>query len=168
MDAVKHAMKRDGIDPTITDLGLNNSLKCQQDSDYQNQEQEFDKGPLHKVDGTYDNYFKMLKIGLPMDAVKHAMKRDGIDPTITDLDLNNSLKCQQDSDYQNQEQEFDKGPLHKVDGTYDNYFKMLKIGLPMDAVKHAMKRDGIDPTLMDDEEKLLAAAQTEEPKKLMI
>eukprot|EP01083_Nonionella_stella_P121682 365690_1 len=103
-----------------------------------------------------------------MDAVKHAMKRDRIDPTITDLDLNHSLKRQQDYDYQNQEQEFNKGPLHKVDGTYAKYFKMLNIGLLMDAVKHAMKRDGIDPTLMDDEEKLLAAAQTEEAKKLII
>eukprot|EP01083_Nonionella_stella_P051898 137831_1 len=129
----------DGKDPTITDLDLNNSLKCQRKHPNRSGTEE-DTGSLLKDDPTHAKYFKMLKIGLPMDAVKHAMKRDMIDPTITDLDLNNSLKCQQDSDYQNQEQEFNKGPLHKVDRTYAKYFKMLTIGLPMDAVKHAMKR----------------------------
>lgn len=39
-------------------------------------------------------YFKMLKMGLRMDAVKHSMKRDGKDPSILDLDHNKSVRSQ--------------------------------------------------------------------------
>jgi hypothetical protein len=34
----------------------------------------------------------MLKIGMPIDVVKHAMTRDGFDPTIMDADHNVPLK----------------------------------------------------------------------------
>ena len=44
-----------------------------------------------KEDEDYAKYFKMLKVGLPMDAVKHSMKRDDKDPTILDLDHSKSL-----------------------------------------------------------------------------
>jgi hypothetical protein len=40
----------------------------------------------------------MLKMGLPLDAVKHAMKRDEKDPAILDLDHDKSLKSQQNQD----------------------------------------------------------------------
>ena len=36
----------------------------------------------------------MLNMGLPKDAVKNALARDGKDPTIMDLDVNKSLKSQ--------------------------------------------------------------------------
>jgi hypothetical protein len=36
----------------------------------------------------------MLKMGLPMDAVKHAIQRDGKDPNVMDLDPNKSIKSQ--------------------------------------------------------------------------
>ena len=127
---------------------------------------EEDEGPLFIDDITSAKYCKMLMIRLPMDAVKHAMKRDRIDPTIIDLDLNSkSLKY---ADVQNQEQGFNAGPLYKIDGPYAKYFKMLMIGLPMDVVKHTMKKDRIDSIIMDDEEKLLAAVKAEELKKLII
>jgi hypothetical protein len=36
----------------------------------------------------------MLKMGLPVDAVKNALQRDGQDPSIIDLDPEKSLKSQ--------------------------------------------------------------------------
>ena len=36
----------------------------------------------------------MLKMGLPMGAVKNAVQRDGKDPSIVDLDPNKSIKSQ--------------------------------------------------------------------------
>ena len=36
----------------------------------------------------------MLKMGLPMGAVKNAVERDGKDPSILDLDPNRSIKSQ--------------------------------------------------------------------------
>ena len=43
----------------------------------------------------------------------------------------------------------DGRPALKDDPKYVKYFKMLKMGLPMPAVKHAMTRDGLDPEVMD-------------------
>ena len=88
--------------------------------------------PALKDDPKYERYFKMLKIGMPMDVVKHAMTRDGLDPTVMDGDHSKPAGV----------------PL-KEDPTYQKYFKMLSIGLPMEAVKHAMARDGLDPNVMD-------------------
>lgn len=95
--------------------------------------------PALKDDPDYERYFKMLKMGLPMEVVKHAMTRDGLDPSVMDGDHNKPVGV----------------PL-KHDPEYAKYFKMLSIGLPMDAVKHAMERDGLDSTVMDQDHDLPA------------
>ena len=41
------------------------------------------------------------------------------------------------------------GTALKDDPKYARYFTMLKIGMPMDVVKHAMVRDNLDPNVMD-------------------
>jgi len=93
--------------------------------------------PALKDDPKYEKYFKMLKIGMPMDVVKHSMTRDGLDPSVMDGDHNRPVGI----------------PL-KQDPKYVKYFKMLAVGLPMEAVKHAMARDGLDPTVMDQDHDL--------------
>ena len=136
MDAVKHAMKRDGCDPSVMDLDPEKSLKSQRGGSKED-------GPPLRDDPDYSKYFKMLKMGLPMDAVKHSVKRDGKDPSIMDLDPDKSLKSQTKSDA------VDDGPPLREDPEYEKYFKMLKMGLPMGAVKNAVQRDGKDPSIMD-------------------
>ena len=59
----------------------------------------------------YAKYFKMLSMGLPKDAVKNALTRDGKDPTIMDLDANKSLKSQ----LQGSAEPKDDGPMLKDD-----------------------------------------------------
>jgi cyanate lyase len=44
--------------------------------------------PAVKDDPKYARYFHMLKVGMPMDAVKHAMTRDDLDPSVMDGDHN--------------------------------------------------------------------------------
>ena len=51
-----------------------------------------DSGPPLQEDPEYEKYFKMLKMGLQVDAVKDAFTRDGKDPRIINLDPKNSLK----------------------------------------------------------------------------
>jgi hypothetical protein len=108
--------------------------------------------PALKDDPKYSRYFKMLSIGMPIDVVKHAMTRDGFDPSVMDGDHNKPVGI----------------PL-KDDPEYSKYFKMLKIGLPMEAVKHAMERDGLDSSVMDQDHDLPAASgkkqMREEPKE---
>lgn len=57
----------------------------------------------------------MLKMGLPMDAVQHAMKRDEKDPAIMDLDHDKSLKSQQKHA---EDSTADDGPALKDDPEY--------------------------------------------------
>jgi len=63
-------------------------------------------------------YFKMLKIGMPMDVVKHAMKRDEKDPTIMDLDHNKSLQSQR-KEQADVDRSADDGPALKDDPVYE-------------------------------------------------
>ena len=89
-----------------------------------------------KGDPKFAKYFKMLKMGLPMGAVKNAMTRDGLDPDIMDGNHDKPANI-------------NKGVPLKEDPKFAKYFKMLKMGLPMGAIKNAMIRDGEDPNVMD-------------------
>ena len=92
--------------------------------------------PALKDDPEYQKYFKMLKVGLPVESVKHAMARDGKDPDVMNGDHSKPAG-------------WEKGVPLKEDPKYQKYFKMLKIGLPMETVMHAMRRDGLDPSVMN-------------------
>jgi len=100
-----------------------------------------DGRPALKDDPKYDRYFRMLKVGMPIEVVKHAMERDGVDPSVMDGDHNKPAG-------------FGSGVPLKDDPKYNKYFKMLKMGLPMGAVKNALERDGLDPSVMDQDHNL--------------
>jgi hypothetical protein len=97
--------------------------------------------PALKDDPKYERYFRMLKVGMPMEVVKHAMLKDGNDPSVMDGDHNKPVGL----------------PL-KEDPKYAKYFKMLKMGISMPQVKHAMQRDGLNPEVMDQDHNLPAEA----------
>lgn len=107
--------------------------------------------PALKDDPKYAKFFKMLSVGMPMEVVKHAMTRDGFNPSVMDGDHDRPVGI----------------PL-KDDPKYSKYFKMLAIGLPMEAVKHAMERDGLNSLVMDRDHNLPAQAMSNddmEPKE---
>merc|ERR1712085_145296 len=148
--AVKNAIQRDGLDPSIMDLDPEKSIASQLNIE----EEPVDDGPPLKEDPTYVKYFKMVKMGLPIGAVKNAIQRDGLDPSVMDLDPEKSVASQ----LNREEELLDRGPPLKEDETYVKYFKMLKMGLPVGAVKNAIQRDGHDPSVLDlDPEKSLAS-----------
>jgi hypothetical protein len=88
----------------------------------------------------------MLKIGLPLEVVHHAMTSDGLDPQM--LENFSSLIESAPTIPAPTVLSAGETPLKK-DPKYEKYFKMLKLGIPMDAVKHAIIRDGLDPTEFD-------------------
>lgn len=102
-----------------------------------------DGRPALKNDPKYDRYFRMLKVGMPMPVVKHAMERDGVDPSVMDGDHNKPAG-------------YGAGVPLKQDPKFAKYFKMLNMGLPMGAVKNAMERDGLDASVMDRDHNLPA------------
>jgi hypothetical protein len=108
--------------------------------------------PALKDDPKFERYFRMLKVGMPIDVVKHAMKKDGADPSVMDGDHDKPVGL----------------PL-KEDPRYTKYFKMLKMGISIEQVKHAMERDGLAPEIMDQDHTLPAdpnsSQKTDEPKE---
>lgn len=103
--------------------------------------------PALKDDPKYERYFRMLKVGMPMEVVKHAMLKDGNDPSVMDGDHNKPVGL----------------PL-KEDPKYTKYFKMLKLGMPVEQVKHAMTRDGMEAGILDMDPNLPATAFEQKSK----
>ena len=156
--AVKNALQRDGLDPSIVDLDATKSLSSQVKAE----KEVVDSDPPLGEDPKYAKYFKMLQMGLPIGAVKNALQRDELDPSIMDLDATKSLSSQVKAVKKVAKQPYkdrkmnDKSPPLKDDPTYSKFFKMLKMGLSMGAVKNAVTRDGLDPSILDkDPEKSL-------------
>ena len=58
--------------------------------------------------------------GLPIGAVQNAIQRDGLDPSIMELDPDKSIKSQLNM-------EKDNGPPLKDDPEYSKYFRMLSM-----------------------------------------
>ncbi len=118
-----------------------------------------------KDDPEFEKYFKMLKMNLPMGAVKQRMKMDGMDPSIMDLDHDKSLISQQK--IKPTKLHLTAGLPLKDDPEFEKYFKMLKMNLPMGAVKQRMEMDGMDPSIMDlDHDKSLTSQQEKNIKSV--
>ena len=149
--AVRNALSRDGLDPSILDLDRTKSLASQKAA---GDDREGKDGPPLREDPLYTKYFRMLSKGLPDGAVRNAILRDGLDPSILDLDPEKSLSSQKKA----KETPPSSGPKLKDDPKYKKYFLMLSRGLPDGAVRNALLRDGLDPSVLDlDPEKSLAS-----------
>jgi len=140
MAMLKKRANTEAEEPCRSDANqaLSNMLANRAPNGYQakNESANSDR-PSLEDDPKYAKYLKMLKVGMPLPVVQHAMTRDGLDPTILEGDHSKPV------------QETPIGVPLKEDPAYSKYFKMLKLGLPMGAVKNAMERDGVDSAVMD-------------------
>merc|ERR1711997_1038564 len=94
-NAVKRQMKKDNKNYNVLDLNPEQPLFYQKAKEPDEEDEYFmDEDVPLKEDPDYIKYFKMLKMGLPMGAVKNALVRDGKDPAVIDLDTAKSLKSQ--------------------------------------------------------------------------
>lgn len=96
----------------------------------------------------YGKYFRMVKAGIPIAAVKVKMEQEGFDATFldykpTDLVPANLPKKLQIS---TADEEMVACKDHPV---YSKYFKMLKVGLPLANVRAKMEQEGYDPSILD-------------------
>ena len=135
--AVKNKMIKDGVNPNHLDLGPNAYEPLPAPKKLPKQ-----STVLLKDSKIYGKYFKMLKMRIPIGAVKNKMEKDDVDPSILDLGpdayepLPPSLQTTMTL-------------LLKDDPTFTKYFKMLDVGLPPQAVKHRMTQDKMDPKVLD-------------------
>ncbi len=69
-----------------------------------------------KQDPQYEKYFRMMSRGVPAEAVKHMMVKEGVDPAVLDCDPNRPLP-EAFSPYTS-------GPPLKEDPVYEKFFKV--------------------------------------------
>ena len=136
--AVRNAMIKDGVDTNVLDLDPERSFKSQS----KKENNTTDDVPL-KDDPVYQKYFKMKKMGLPDGAIRNAIVKDGLNSSVLDLDQNKSLSSQVPTN-----QNGSNIPLQD-DPEWSKYFKMLRMGLPLEAVKNAADKDGNDSSILD-------------------
>lgn len=164
--AIRNAMQRDGVDTTILDLDPNKSLKSQETEQDAPAADTSDTATSNEIpikeDPAFQKYFKMRKMGMPEGAIRNAMKRDGVDDSVLDLDPEKSFQSQSKAAKKVDEE----GVPLKDDPAYQKYFKMQKMGLPEGAIRNAMERDGVDSSIIDlDPEKSLQSQRGEKPEE---
>ena len=112
----------------------------------------------------YSKYFKMLKVGLPRDAVKAKMQQEGVNPEMLERDPSELVVLK---DHKGGANSSGGGGAHPDDSAasssgagsgavaiadhpkYGKYFRMLKVGLPRDAIKAKMQHEGMNPAYLD-------------------
>ena len=153
--AIRNALKKDGWDETIWDnLDWNKNYDQQQKPSTQSPEEEKkedpnDSGgcdkPTMKNDSRFGKYYKMKSVGLPEGAIRNAMTRDGVDPSVLDLDWEKNYEDQISKPAGDSKD----GPSMKDDERFSKYWKMKSVGLPDGAIMNAMTRDGVDPKALE-------------------
>lgn len=88
----------------------------------------------------YSKYFKMVKFGTPLEAVRLKMQQEKVDPRIIDKAPTDIVPPESAP----------TGPIaYKDHPKYEKYFKMVSKGVPPAAVKNSMVKDNIDPAILD-------------------
>ena len=121
----------------------------------------------------YGKYFRMLKVGLPRDAIKAKMQHEGMNPAYLDKDPSELVPidgssagggsssgggghgagASSSSSIHNGGNDAAGGGGTKVAVSehplYAKYFKMMKVGLPKEAIKAKMQQEGANPAYLD-------------------
>lgn len=151
LGAVKQKMLKEGFNPDL----LNNApLLTTGDVAPSKAEQEIkseqkEETPEKKSD-VLEKFKKMLKAGVPLEAVKHKMRGVGLNPSL--LDDKAPVKLASDEIQKSTPEE------EKI---VEKFKKMLKAGVPLEAVKHKMRAEGVDPCLFDDKKPIIKQANSE-------
>lgn len=165
-EAIAHAMMHDGgldqeccnkVDMDTQEKNINEV--AQSASTHANEETRCAKAnpsPLNK-DNDCNKYHMMLKMGIPLGAVENAIKRDGKDPSVLVDASSNKVEFDREEEDMNEITQSATTPTNKEvknmntsaltvigDHNCNKYSRMLKMGVPLGAVKNTMRRDGKD------------------------
>lgn len=132
-EAVKDKMEQDGVDPSIIAKVLGEPTS----SGGSNLSPEDEKKATI--------YRKMLKMTVPLEAVAHKMKKDGVDQKIIsavvgDGSSNTSVRANESAAI----------PSLTIpeQAAAQKFQKMLKMSVPIEAVEHKMKKEGVDAKII--------------------
>jgi hypothetical protein len=126
-EAVRHKMTMEGVNSKIMDAVLAPSVETTEEGTGLSAEEET----------VAAKYRKMLKMRVPPEAVRHKMTTEGVDSKIMDAVLASS-EPESVSEQLSGEEEV----------IASKYRRMLKMRIPLDAVKHKMTQDAVDPKIV--------------------
>jgi hypothetical protein len=139
--AVQHKMTQDNVDPSILDMDPNVPFRVL----------TLGNDPI------YATYFRMLKNGLPKSAVIHKLQADGISSHLVDLNAHMRTVPKDQID--------DAFRAHQAK-IVEKYKFMCKSGMPEEAVRHKMTKDGVDPAWLHPEKIPPQSTSSIQPIKL--
>jgi hypothetical protein len=128
----KMRLEGNGVNPDFLDKDPNELIPT---------EEEVAKVPVgeHPL---YVKFFKMLKVGLPSHVIKAKMEAEGIDSSIIDRDPNELIPLEEKKD------EVPMVPANEHP-LYQKFFKMLKLGVPVEVIKAKMALEKANPDVLD-------------------
>ena len=150
-DAVKHKMVAEGVSDKIMDavLGVGEpaSSTPAPASAQSTQESPPTTSLSAEEEESAERFRKMLKMGLPEDAVKHKMVQENVGSRIIAAVLGGTVPASQTQS--SPAATAATSSLSDEDAaSVEKYKKMVKMGMPEDAVKHKMTADGANPNVM--------------------
>jgi hypothetical protein len=102
-----------------------------------------------------NKYRRMLKVSIPLDAVKHKMSSDGVDSQICSTVVSEA----EDAPTFVGDDELPSSPLSTMSFSVamssnevevaESYKKMLRLKIPEDAVRHKMEKENVDRKIID-------------------
>ena len=153
-DNVKFKMEQDGIDKDILDRDPESLVSSKDPKAAALEADEADVAVSYHP--KYGKYFRMLSVRLPKDAIKAKMEEDGLDPAFLDKNPTELIPRNMGmGGMSSAEMLAAMIPAHTESVTfndhpqYGKFFKMLKVGLPKDAVKAKMTNEGLNPDYLD-------------------
>jgi hypothetical protein len=132
-EAIKGKMEQDGVDPSIIAKVLGEPTS----SGSNNLSPEDEKKA--------SIYRKMLKMMVPLEAVAHKMKKDGIDQKIISAVVAGSSG--EASANANESAALPSLTIPEQ-AAAQKFQKMLKMSVPIEAVEHKMKKEGVDAKII--------------------
>ncbi|TMW58020.1 hypothetical protein Poli38472_013494 [Pythium oligandrum] len=127
------------------------------------------KGIPVKDHEKFAKFFKLKKMGMPLEQIKLKASAEGLDAEL--LDTPDALLNEDGTRF------VESGAAPVIQGTpakehekYAKFFKLMKMGMPLDHIKLKVSSEGLNPDMLDTPDKLLdadgneAKAATEGPK----
>mmetsp|Transcript_22450 Transcript_22450/g.31494 ORF Transcript_22450/g.31494 Transcript_22450/m.31494 type:complete len:140 (-) Transcript_22450:431-850(-) len=100
---------------------------------------------LSKQEDQYEQYFTMLANGVELQNVRKKMREEGLNPNDLDNFQYEIMFWNDQSSFCHSSRE-EKKILY---GEHSKYIKMIKVGLPLEAVLQRMEIAGLDPSTLD-------------------
>ena len=112
----------------------------------------------------FHSYFKMFKIGLPIEQIEHRSLKEGVDISLIDFSQPNKM-----IPYKQELKpilDIDSIPIHKH-AELAKYYRMLKMGIPKQGVMNKMTEEGFDSAVLDRDPNELVSTTTSYKLKSM-